>query len=114
MRKKALRRGGRPIDFLKCRFVIFFVEAGLLKCCCFVEAGAALGIVDHARCRFAHLNLCAHFLNLRCLLVETLSELCNGRLKIFLLLRDRGLQLRDRGFSPSPTAKSNKESVTGK
>lgn len=28
MRRKASRRGGRPIDFLKCRVVTFFVEVG--------------------------------------------------------------------------------------
>jgi len=27
-----------------------------------------LGIVDHSRRRFTHFKLCAHFLNLRCLL----------------------------------------------
>jgi hypothetical protein len=36
MRRKLRRRGDRPIDFLKCRVVIFFgfifVEVGLLNC----------------------------------------------------------------------------------
>ena len=36
MRRKASRKGDRPIDFLKCRVVIFlfsfFVEVGLLNC----------------------------------------------------------------------------------
>ena len=31
MRRKPRRKGDRPIDFLKCRVVIFFVEAGLLS-----------------------------------------------------------------------------------
>jgi hypothetical protein len=32
MRRKASRKGDRPIDFLKCRVVIFFVEVELLNC----------------------------------------------------------------------------------
>jgi hypothetical protein len=38
---------------------------------------AALGIVDHLRCRFGRFNLCAHFLDLGRLLVETRSKLRN-------------------------------------
>ena len=44
-------------------------------------AGAASGIVDHLRRRFARFDLSAHFLDLRCLLCEACCESLN-----FLLL----------------------------
>ena len=50
---------------------------------------AALGIVDHLRCRFARFNLRADLLDLRGLLFELRRE----SLYLFLLLRHRCLQL---------------------
>jgi len=38
------------------------------------NGAAALGIVDQLRRRFACLKLCAHFLDLRCLLIQTRRE----------------------------------------
>jgi hypothetical protein len=49
----------------------------------------ALGIVDHLRRRFACFKLSAHFLDLRSLLLK----LCRESLYLFVLLRDRCLQL---------------------
>ena len=49
----------------------------------------ALGIVDHLRCRFACLNLCAHILDLRCLLLHR----CRKRGDFLLLPRDGSLLL---------------------
>ena len=43
---------------------------------------ALLIVADHLRRRFARFKLCAHFLDLRCLLVEARSELCNCRLEV--------------------------------
>ena len=43
-----------------------------------------LRIVDHLRCRFARFKLCAHFLDLRGLLVQTLRHSVHSS----LLLRD--------------------------
>ena len=51
----------------------------------------ALGIVDHLRRRFARFKLCAHFLDLRGLFVQSRSELCDCRLEVLLLLRHRRL-----------------------
>jgi hypothetical protein len=43
----------------------------------------SLLIVGHGlRRRFARFKLCAHFLDLRSLLVETRSQLCNCRLEV--------------------------------
>ena len=60
-----------------------------MKCCCFVQASAVLGIIDHLRCGFARFKLGTHFLDLGGLL----SELGCESLYLFLLLRDRCLQL---------------------
>jgi hypothetical protein len=49
----------------------------------FVGAGAALGIVDHLRRRFARFKLGAHFLDLRCLLFR---RRCEGLNFLLLLL----------------------------
>ena len=48
-------------------------------------------VVDHLRRRFARFKLCAHLLDLGCLLVQTRSELRNCRLEVLLLLRHRQL-----------------------
>jgi hypothetical protein len=45
---------------------------------------SSLGIVDHVRRRFAGFKLCAHLLDLRCLLVQTRRHSFHS----FLLLRD--------------------------
>jgi hypothetical protein len=51
----------------------------------FLRLSAALLIVaDHLRRRFARFNLGAHFLDLRCLLVETRSKLRNRCAEVFL------------------------------
>jgi hypothetical protein len=48
---------------------------------------AALLIVENdLRGSFVDLKLGAHLLDLRCLLVETRSELCNCRLEVLLLI----------------------------
>ena len=64
------------------------------------RGGVLLGIVDHLRRRFARFELGAHFLDLRGLLLELGCEsLCLlvepgcESLYLFLLLRDRCLQL---------------------
>src|SRR5438105_9854750 len=44
---------------------------------------------DHLRCRFGQFKLCAHLLDLRCLLFDACSEGFN----LFLLLRSRRFQL---------------------
>jgi hypothetical protein len=45
---------------------------------------SSLGIVDHVRRRFGGFKLCAHLLDLRCLLVQTRRHSFHS----FLLLRD--------------------------
>jgi len=55
-----------------------------VKCCCFVGAGAALGIVENRlRGGFAYLNLGADLLDLRRLLFHS----CDESLNFLLLLR---------------------------
>jgi hypothetical protein len=51
------------------------------RCASATKIGAALGIVDHLRRRFARFKLGAHFLDLRCLLFRRRCEGLN-----FLLL----------------------------
>src|SRR4029077_12854893 len=70
------------------------------RCASATKIGAALGIVDHLRRRFARFKLGAHFLDLGGLLLELgceslslLSELSCESLYLFLLLRGRCLQL---------------------
>src|SRR6266542_1313371 len=71
-RGKPSRNGDRPIDFLRCRVVIFFVftlfaEAELLNS--YYLLSPVLLIVEHHLWRwFACFELFAHLLNLRCLL----------------------------------------------
>src|SRR4029077_19288368 len=56
------------------------------RCASATKIGAALGIVDHLRRRFARFKLGAHFLDLRCLLFRRRCEglnfllLCSSRL----------------------------------
>jgi hypothetical protein len=45
-----------------------------VKCCSFIGAGAALGIVDHLGRRFPQFKLRAHFLNLIGLLLEARGQ----------------------------------------
>ena len=73
MKQQAAMRGSMTAD---CNMLLYW-------------AGAALGIVDHSRRGFACFNLGAHFLDLGGLL----SELGCESLYLFLLLRDRCLQL---------------------
>ena len=54
---------------------------------CSARWAASLIVQDHLRRRFARFKLCAHLLDLRCLLVEPRSELRNCRLKVLLLVR---------------------------
>jgi hypothetical protein len=49
-----------------------------------MEWGAALGIIDHLRRRFARFQLGAHLLDLRGLFVETRSKLRNRCAEVFL------------------------------
>jgi hypothetical protein len=53
---------------------------------------------NHLRLLSIHFNLCAHFLDLRCLLVETPGELRNCRLEVFLLLGYRRFQFSNCRF----------------
>ena len=53
------------------------------------SAGGLLVTADHLPSLSGHFKLRAHLLDLRRLLVEPPSELCNGRLEVFLLLSHR-------------------------